>query len=181
MQNFDTNNLLPPKAGTLGVTQNYALGVLTWDVNYLPSPMTKDAYPALAAAHYDELRAIGQEPDFYTLEEKFDQMQPALGRSVLEQTLGLVPANKQKNNVQTRFRRVAIAKTNPFSVPVLGSRTSPYLQVKWVLLAAEHVYAQVPPLVESLLGIRVSMTQVYRHTQAAAQALPAAALDAPWG
>ena len=108
-------------------------------------------------------------------------MQPALGRSVLEQTLGLVPANKQKNNVQIRFRRVAIAKTNPFSVPVLGSRTSPYLQVKLVLLAAEHVYAQVPPLVESLLGIRVSMTQVYRHTQAAAQALPAAALDAPWG
>ena len=60
--------------------------------------MTKEAYPALAAAHYDELRAIGQEPDLYALEEKFDQMQPALGRSVLEQTLGLVPANKQKNN-----------------------------------------------------------------------------------
>ena len=48
-----------------------------------------------------------------------------------------------------------------------------------MLLAAEHVYAQVPPLVESLLGLRVSITQVYRHTQAAAQALPAAALDAP--
>ena len=37
----------------------------------------------------------------------------------------------------------------------------------------------MPPLVESLLGIRVSTTQVYRRTQAAAQALPAAALDAP--
>ena len=76
-QNFDTNNLLAPKAGTLGITQNYALCVSTWDVNYLPSPMTQEAYPTLAAAHYDELRAIGQEPDFYTLEEKFDQMQPA--------------------------------------------------------------------------------------------------------
>jgi len=62
---------------------------------------------------------------------------------------------------------------------VLGSRTSPYLQAKLVLLAAEHVYAQVPPLVEPLLGIRMSTTQVYRRTQAAAQALPAAALDAP--
>ena len=29
--------------------------------------MTKVAYLALAAAQYDELRAIGQEPDFYTL------------------------------------------------------------------------------------------------------------------
>lgn len=48
-----------------------------------------------------------------------------------------------------------------------------------MLLATEYVYAQVPPLVESLLGIRVSTTQVYRRTQAAAQALPAAALDAP--
>jgi len=62
---------------------------------------------------------------------------------------------------------------------VLGSRTSPYLQAKLVLLAAEHVFAHVPPLVESLLGIRVSTTQVYRRTQAAAQALPAAGLDAP--
>jgi len=62
---------------------------------------------------------------------------------------------------------------------VLGSRTSPYLQAKLVLLATEHVYAHVPPLVESLLGIRVSTRQVYRRTQAAAQALPAVALDAP--
>ena len=96
MQSFDTNNLLPPKAGTLGAIQNYALGVVTWGVNYLLSPMTKEACPALAAAHYDELRAIGQEPDSYTLEEKFDQLWTALGRSVLEQTLGLAPANKQK-------------------------------------------------------------------------------------
>ncbi|MGI4735815.1 MAG: hypothetical protein ACRYG7_11625 [Janthinobacterium lividum] len=58
--------------------------------------MTKEAYLALAAAQYYALRAIGQEPDFYTLEEKFDQLWTALGRSVLEQTLGAVPTNKQK-------------------------------------------------------------------------------------
>ena len=104
--------------------------------------MRKEAYLALAATQYDELRSIGQEPSFYTLEEKFDQLWTALGRSVLEQTLGPVPANKQKNVVQPRFGRVAIAKTNPFSAPVLGSRTSPYLRAKLVLLAAEHV---LPP------------------------------------
>ena len=64
-------------------------------------------------------------------------------------------------------------------MPRLGSRTSPYLQAKLVLLAAEHVFAHVPPLVESLLGIRASTTQVYRRTQAAAQALSVTALDAP--
>ena len=58
--------------------------------------MTKEAYLALAATHYDELRAIGQESDFYTLEERFDRLWTALGRSVLEETLGPVPANHQK-------------------------------------------------------------------------------------
>jgi len=61
--------------------------------------MTKEAYLALAATQYDELHAIGQEPDFYTLEEKFDQLWTALGRAVLEQTLGPVPANKQKKTL----------------------------------------------------------------------------------
>ena len=142
--------------------------------------MTKEACLALAAAQYDELRAIGQESDFYTLEGQFNQLWTALGHSVLEQTLGPVPANKpRKNSVQTRIGRVAIANANPFSAPVLGSRTRSYLQAKLVLLAAERVFAHVPPLVESLLGMRVSTTQVYRCTQAAAQVLPAAAPDAP--
>ena len=61
--------------------------------------MTKEACLALDAAQYDALRRIGQEPDFYTLEEKPDQLWTTLGRSVLEQTLGPVPANKQKNVV----------------------------------------------------------------------------------
>jgi len=61
--------------------------------------MTKEAYLALAAAQYDVLRTIGQEPDFYTLEEKFDQVWTTLGRLVLEQTLGPVPANKQKKTL----------------------------------------------------------------------------------
>ncbi len=61
--------------------------------------MTKEAYLALAATQYEELRRIGQEPDFYTLEAQFDQLWTALGRSVLEQTLGPVPANKQKKTL----------------------------------------------------------------------------------
>ena len=84
-----------------GCNSKLRAGVVTWGVHYLLSPMTKEDYLALAAAHYDELRAICQEPDFYTLEEKFDQLWTALERSVLEQTLGPVPANQQK---KTAFR-----------------------------------------------------------------------------
>ena len=58
--------------------------------------MTQEAYLELAAAQYEQLRALGQEPDFYTLEATFNQLWTALGRSVLEQTIGPVPANKQK-------------------------------------------------------------------------------------
>ena len=63
--------------------------------------MTKEAYLALAAAQYEELTRIGQEPNFYALEEQFDQLWTSFGRSVLEQTIGPVPANKQKKTAST--------------------------------------------------------------------------------
>ena len=70
-----------------------------------------------------------------------------------------------------------MACTHAFSRPVLGCRTSPYLQAKLVLLGAQHVFADVPELVQELLGIRVSTSQVYRQCLAAAAVLPAP--DAP--
>ena len=48
--------------------------VVTWGSNQPEFPMTKESYLTLAVAQYDELRATGQEPDFYTLEKKFDQL-----------------------------------------------------------------------------------------------------------
>jgi len=62
---------------------------------------------------------------------------------------------------------------------VLGSRTSPYLQSKLVLLACEHVFGQVPALVESLLGVQVSQSQVYRTAQRAAFVADESILDEP--
>jgi hypothetical protein len=74
----------------------------------------------------------------------------------------------KKNIIRTRFGRIEVAKKNIFSEPVLGSRTSPYLQSKLVLLGCEHVYGEVPEIVESLLGVRINKSQVYRVCQAAA-------------
>ncbi len=53
------------------------------------------------------------------------------------------------------------------------------LQSKLVLLGCEHVYGQVPALVESLLGIRVNQSQVYRSCQRAAFVADEGVLDAP--
>lgn len=62
---------------------------------------------------------------------------------------------------------------------MLGSRTSPYLQSKLVLLACEEVFGQVPALVESLLGVKVSQSQVYRTAQRAAFVADESVLDEP--
>ena len=87
--------------------------------------MTKEAYLALAAAQYDELRSIGQEPSFYTLEEKFDQLWTALGRSVLEQTLGPVPANKQKKRRPDPVRARSHRQDEPVQCPGAGLAHQP--------------------------------------------------------
>ena len=87
--------------------------------------MTKEAYLALAAAQYDELRSIGQEPSFYTLEEKFDQLWTALGRSVLEQTLGPVPANKQKKRRPDPVRARSHCQDKPVQCPGAGLAHQP--------------------------------------------------------
>lgn len=62
---------------------------------------------------------------------------------------------------------------------MLGSRTSPYLQSKLVLLACEEVFGQVPALVESLLGVKVNQSQVYRTAQRAAFVADESVLDEP--
>jgi hypothetical protein len=48
-----------------------------------------------------------------------------------------------------------------------------------VLLGCEHVYGQVPALVESLLGIQVNQSQVYRSCQRAAFVADEGVLDEP--
>lgn len=62
---------------------------------------------------------------------------------------------------------------------MLGSRTSPLLQEKLALLGCEQVFNAVPEIVESLLGISVNESQVYRITQAVGEAIEAEALQSP--
>jgi hypothetical protein len=61
----------------------------------------------------------------------------------------------------------------------LGSRTSPYLQEKLSLLGCENVFHAVPKIVESLLGIEVNETQVYRICQSVSSALSDDVINSP--
>jgi hypothetical protein len=85
----------------------------------------------------------------------------------------------QKKHRRDPVGSIKYNKTSSFSEPVLGSRTSPYLQSKLVLLGCEHVFGQVPALVESLLGVEVSQSQVYRTCQRAAFVADEGVLDEP--
>lgn len=58
--------------------------------------MDKHTFLALAAQHYDQLQAVGKEPDFFTLEASFDKIWTEFGRVVLEKTVGEVPVNQRK-------------------------------------------------------------------------------------
>lgn len=85
----------------------------------------------------------------------------------------------KKNSCRTRYGKIEIAKSHAFSKPVLGSRTSPLLQEKLALLGIENVFKGVPAIVESLLGIAVNESQVYRITQAVGEAVDKQALQSP--
>lgn len=118
------------------------LAVFRGELNVI-ADINKEEFLTLAAAEYDALRAVGQARDFYTPEAQFDQFWTALGRLVLERTIGAVRANWQKNVARTRYGRIVIAKGHPFSQPVLGSRMSLYLQAKLVYLGSEQVFARM--------------------------------------
>lgn len=72
-----------------------------------------------------------------------------------------------------------MSRQHPFSQPVLGQRTSPFLQEKLSLLGCVEVFGEVPQRISSLLGIEVNQSQVYRTCQRVAEALDDRALNQP--
>ena len=64
---------------------------------------------------------------------------------------------------------IEVNKKHEFSKPVLGQRTSPFLQEKLIELGCEEVYGDVPERISSLLGIEVNQCQVYRSCQNVAE------------
>lgn len=69
--------------------------------------MDKQAFLKIASQHYDKLKAVGKEPDFFTLESEFDKIWTEFGRQVLEKTVSKVPANPQKKTSSRRASGVS--------------------------------------------------------------------------
>lgn len=81
--------------------------------------------------------------------------------------------------MRSRYGKIMVAKVHPFSGLFLGSRISPYLQEKLVLLGSDHVFNAVPKVVEAVLGIDVNESQVYRVCQSVSTELRDDLLNAP--
>lgn len=81
--------------------------------------------------------------------------------------------------MRSRYGTLNLGRGHRFSESVLGQRTSPYLQEKLVLLGSEHVFGAIPPLAESLLGIEVSASGVFRACQAVSEQIEPVYLQTP--
>ncbi len=73
----------------------------------------------------------------------------------------------------TRYGQIEIANSELFSVHPNGFSISPYLQEKLIFLGQQEVYQQAGEVVEKLLGLSVSVSQIYRLTTYYGQAIEA--------
>ncbi len=73
----------------------------------------------------------------------------------------------------TRYGKIEICNNELFSVHPNGFGISPYLQEKLVFLGQMEVYQQGAEVVEKLLGLSVSVSQIYRLTTHYGQAIEA--------
>ena len=64
--------------------------------------------------------------------------------------------------MKTRYGSIQIANSEPFSRHLNGFGISPYLQEKLVFLGQLEVYEQAAQVSQTLLGLSISSTQIYR-------------------
>lgn len=73
----------------------------------------------------------------------------------------------------TRYGKIEISNSEPFSSHPNGFGISPYLQEKLVYIGQLEVYGQGAEVVEKLLGLSVSVSQLYRLTNYYGEAIEA--------
>lgn len=93
----------------------------------------------------------------------------------------------EKKKMKTRYGQIQIANSEAFSQHPNGFGISPFLQEKLVFLGQLEVYDQAAQVAQTLLGLSISSSQIYRltnHYGAAIEAdlnLPVAADQPPNG
>lgn len=80
--------------------------------------------------------------------------------------------------MMTRYGQIQIANREAFSQHPNGFGISPYLQEKLVVLGQLEVYDQAPQLTQTLLGLSIASSQIYRLTNYYGAAIEAE-LDQP--
>lgn len=70
----------------------------------------------------------------------------------------------EKKKIKTRYGKIQIANSEAFSQHPNGFGISPFLQEKLVFLGQLEVYDQAAQVAQTLLGLSISSSQIYRLT-----------------
>lgn len=125
--------------------------------------MNKEEYLNLASEKWPELEQLKKEKRFYEYEKRFEEIWLELGRAVLENSIGSTGQDRRvKKKILTRFGKVSIKNSHPFSVPLNGFKISPYLQEQATFISQMEAYGQANKTVEKLLRVKISTSQLYR-------------------
>ncbi len=61
--------------------------------------MTKEEFMAIASEHYEKVKDLTKDRDFYQAEQHLVQVIHEMGREVLEKSIGSVPDNRRKKKL----------------------------------------------------------------------------------
>ncbi len=85
----------------------------------------------------------------------------------------MYPKIDVKKKMMTRYGKIEMSNNEPFSNHPNGFGISPYLQDKLIFLGQFEVYQQASVIIEKLLGLSISTSQIYRLTTYYGQAIEA--------
>jgi hypothetical protein len=127
--------------------------------------MEKSEYLKLAEEKWSELEKLKSEKNFYEYEKRFEEIWLELGRSVLEKNISK-PGNdrRKKKRMTTRFGKIEVKNTHPFSKVLHGFKLSPYLQEQSTFISQMEVYSHSSETIEKLLRVEIGTSQLHRVT-----------------
>ena len=122
--------------------------------------MKKEEYLKLAEGKWEELEKLKEEKRFYEYEKRFEEIWIELGREVLQKGIGDSGKDRRvKKKILTRFGKIELKNSHPFSEIIKTFKVSPYLQDQIVYTSQKEVYSESSSTLNKLLRIKVSTSQ----------------------
>ena len=117
--------------------------------------MTKKRYQAIA-----KLSNINS---YYDYEKTLIKYGRTMVERFLERSISEPSRDRRKKNL-SRYGKIEINNTHPFSEKVNGFKISPYMQDEMIYIGQNDCYGDGHEVLSNLLGVSVNVMQLYRVT-----------------